>query len=46
VTDDTGGGFREFKPYPDADPIAELVERIKVNITVAYEKASMRHWRS
>ena len=37
MTDDTG--FGEFKP--DSDPLTELVERIRTNTTVAYEKASI-----
>jgi hypothetical protein len=41
VNGDTSGGFGEFKPDPSVDPIAVLLERIKANTTIAYEKASI-----
>src|SRR5215469_2937211 len=41
MADDTNGGFGEFRPEPDVDPIAVLVERIKANTTTAYEKATI-----
>jgi hypothetical protein len=41
MTDDTGSGFEEFRPGSGTDPIAALVERTKVNVTVAYENATI-----
>jgi hypothetical protein len=41
MTDEASDGFGEFEPEPSVDPIAALVTRIKDNITVAYEKATI-----
>jgi hypothetical protein len=41
MADDSGAGFGEFKPDPSVGPIAAMIERIKVNTTIAYEKASI-----
>jgi hypothetical protein len=41
MTEGLGSDFEGFKSESGSDPIAELVERIKANTTIAYEKATI-----